>query len=219
MAGLTLVTAAQEEPVTVAEVKNFCRVDVSDDDGLFNDLITAARKRCEDYRGRSFLTQTWDYFLDFFPQYSGGYAFDGFTPVGAQHGAGFPAASNWRGMPISLPRPPLLTVSYVKYTPYNASPITMDPATYQVDVANLMAPRIVPNFDKMWPTDLLQSANGVTVRFVAGYGPEPTDVPEHVKLALMQLVAFWYRNRDATGILPESINTLLDEVPGGFTYA
>jgi hypothetical protein len=216
MAGLVLVTPPATEPVTLGEAKVFARIEHTAEDGLITNLITAARKRCEDWRGQSFVTQTWDFFLDFFPTWANGYVFDGFTPIGAQPGVGFPAANNWRAMPIILPRPPLQSVMFIKYTPFNAGPVTMDPATYQVDASNILAPRVVPNFDRMWPTDLLQSVNGVNVRFVAGYLP---DVPEQISLAIKQLVAFWFVNRDATGTIPESVDALLSEVPGGFTYA
>lgn len=217
MAGRTLVLAPTQEPVSVDEANAFARVSTTAEDALMADLITAARKRCEDYRGQSFATQTWDYFLDYFPRWRDGYTLDGaFTPIGAQFWTGFPDAFGKREMPIILPRPPVQSVTFVKYTPYNQAPVTMDPATYQVDTMNVLAPRIVPTFDRMWPTDLLQSVNGVNVRFIAGYLPV---VPEQISLAIKQLVAYWFYNRDATGTVPESVNQLLSETTGGFTYA
>ncbi len=39
------------EPVTVIEAKNWLRIDVTDDDDLVEELITAARQICEDYVG------------------------------------------------------------------------------------------------------------------------------------------------------------------------
>ena len=217
MAGRTLVLAPAQEPISVDEANVFCRVTTTAEDTLMGDLITAARKRCEDWRGQSFATQTWDYFLDYFPRWRDGYTLDGaFTPVGAQFWTGYPDAFGKREMPIVLPRPPVQSVTFVKYTPYNQSPVTMDPATYQVDTSNVLAPRIVPTFDRMWPTDLLQSVNGVNVRFIAGYGAV---VPEQIGLAIKQLVAYWFKNRDAMGTVPESVDQLLSDMTGGFTYA
>lgn len=46
------------EPVTKAEAKSWCRIDVSDDDSLIETLITAARIMCEQYTNISFITRT-----------------------------------------------------------------------------------------------------------------------------------------------------------------
>lgn len=46
------------EPVTTTEAKNFCRIDVTDDDTLIGSIITAARQVCENYSGISFITRT-----------------------------------------------------------------------------------------------------------------------------------------------------------------
>ena len=48
----------QAEPVTVAEVKAWCRIDVSDDDTLLTYLISAARRMCEAYTNTSFVNRT-----------------------------------------------------------------------------------------------------------------------------------------------------------------
>ena len=43
------------EPITLAEAKNFCRVDISTDDTLISQLITTARLMCEAYTGVGFV--------------------------------------------------------------------------------------------------------------------------------------------------------------------
>jgi hypothetical protein len=43
------------EPVTLTEAKNFCKIDISTDDDLINILITAARQMCEAYTGVGFV--------------------------------------------------------------------------------------------------------------------------------------------------------------------
>lgn len=217
MAGRILVTPPSLEPVTVADMDLYARVTTTTEDPLMTTLITAARKRCEDWRGQAFITQTWDYFQDQFPLWDGTLVDQGFTPMGVQAWA-TRRGTYWQ-TPIQLPRPPIQSVTWVKYTPYTGGTLTMDPATYQVDTSNIWAPRVLPNTDKMWPTDLLQSVNGVNVRFVAGYGNAAVNVPEQIVLAIKQLVAFWFRNRDAMNVIPDSVNELLAEVTGGFTYA
>lgn len=45
----------QNEPVTVQEVKNWARIDLSDDDAIITMLITAAREQLESYTNISFI--------------------------------------------------------------------------------------------------------------------------------------------------------------------
>jgi hypothetical protein len=45
------------EPVTLEEVKLFCKIDFNDDDELIEMLITAAREMCEDYTNIGFVNR------------------------------------------------------------------------------------------------------------------------------------------------------------------
>ena len=47
-----------DEPVTLQEAKDWCRIDVTDDDTLITSLITAARIICENYANLSFIERT-----------------------------------------------------------------------------------------------------------------------------------------------------------------
>jgi hypothetical protein len=55
----TLIAAPGEEPVTLAEAKAFCRIDVDDDDALVSALIASARLHVEAMTGRALVEQTW----------------------------------------------------------------------------------------------------------------------------------------------------------------
>jgi uncharacterized phiE125 gp8 family phage protein len=46
------------EPVNPTEAKNWLKIDVTDDDDLITELITAARQQCEHYVKMSFITRT-----------------------------------------------------------------------------------------------------------------------------------------------------------------
>jgi hypothetical protein len=46
------------EPVDLTEAKNFCKIDVDDDDALIESLITTGRIMCEDYTNIGFVKRT-----------------------------------------------------------------------------------------------------------------------------------------------------------------
>ena len=65
---LKVATAPAIEPLTLVETKLHLKVSVSTDDALITRLIQVAREFCEDYTNRSFITTTWQLYLDIFPE-------------------------------------------------------------------------------------------------------------------------------------------------------
>lgn len=53
------VTEPAGEPLSLAEVKSFLRIDGNDEDTLLGELITTARILAEELTGRSLMTQRW----------------------------------------------------------------------------------------------------------------------------------------------------------------
>lgn len=51
-------SGTEVEPVTRAEAKSWCRIDVDDDNSLIDSLLTAARLVCEQYCNISFTSRT-----------------------------------------------------------------------------------------------------------------------------------------------------------------
>src|SRR4051812_41779213 len=141
MYGRKLVTAPATEPVTLAEAKAHCRVTVADDDTYIGGLITVARRYVEEICNRALITQTWDLFLDCFP--------DG---------------------EILLPRAPVLTIGFVKYIDQAGVLQTLASNQYQVDVQQDPA-RLRPAYNVwFWPLIQPYSYSTVNVRYDAGYG-------------------------------------------------
>jgi uncharacterized phiE125 gp8 family phage protein len=62
-----LLTPPAVEPWTVAEAKDFLRVEHSDDDTIIAALIAAARGHVEALTRRALLTQSWRFVLDAWP--------------------------------------------------------------------------------------------------------------------------------------------------------
>jgi uncharacterized phiE125 gp8 family phage protein len=163
---LKLITAPTSEPITLAEAKSHCRVDISADDTYIGTLIQAAREWCEAHDWRAYMPQTWELYLD-----------------------AFPACSM-----IELPRPPLTSVTSIKYTDSDGVEHTQSSSEYLVDTVSTPG-RIVLKTNYTWPSAVLREANGAYIRFVCGYA-SAADVPQPIKQAMLLLIGHWYENRE-----------------------
>ena len=162
--GLKVINAPTEEPVTVAEAKDWMNVDADDKDNQISKvLIPMARKSVEDFTRRSLVTTTWDLFLDEFP-------------VSGE---------------IRIPNAPLQSVTSISYVDADGNTQTWNASLYAVDTTSEPA-RIEPAFGETFPTTRKQM-NAVTVRFLAGYGLA-VDVPSGLKAGVLATVTHWYDN-------------------------
>lgn len=163
---LVLVTAPASEPVTLEAGKAHLRVDISDDDDLIEALITAAREYTEEALSRALFTQTWDLYLD-----------------------GFPTSET-----LVVPKPPLQSVTSVTVTNEDGESSVVDASRYVVSTSSTPG-RIVLKAGESWTSESLQEADGVKVRFVAGWSAV-ADIPQAIKQAMLLLVGHWYENRE-----------------------
>lgn len=160
-------TAPSVEPLSASEAKSHIRVDISDDDTLIGTYIKAARQDRENFTRRAFVSQTWDLYLDAFPGSS----------------------------VIELPKPPLQSVTHIKYTDEDGNETEFSSDSYQVDIYSEPG-RIMLKSGYSWPSDTLQVMNGVQIRFVCGYGDAGSDVPENFRRAIALIVGSLYENRE-----------------------
>lgn len=136
---LKLITAPSTYPVTLAEAKLHCRVDIADDDALITALITAATEMAEQKTGRAIVTQTLELTLDAFPE-----AFE-------------------------LTRVPVQSITSVKYYDTTGTQQTLSNTLYALDAAEDFGfAHISPVYAGVWP-DTRDQINAVAVRYVAGY--------------------------------------------------
>ncbi len=171
---LVQTTPPASEPVTVAEVKLHCRIDISDDDAYLAGLITAAREMIESRTWRQLCTATWKIVFDDFPHYQ---------------------SNVLDNEVILLPKSPIQSVTSVKYyDPLNVFQ-TFSPSQYDVDLIGEPA-RIYPSLGFFFPVTR-ERLNAVEIVFVAGYSADGTSVPAGLKTAIMWLVAGWYWNRES----------------------
>jgi len=166
-----VITAPAEEPVSVATAKLHLRVDNSADDTLIGTLITAARVKGEAAARRAFITQTLEATFDDWPS--------------SCHAGGL----------LPLPRPPLQSVTSVKYIDSDGVERTW--TDFQIDARS--EPGRV--YFVSLPGETLFFSGAITVRYVAGWG-NAAACPEPIKQAILSAVAYWYEVRDATGQLP-----------------
>jgi uncharacterized phiE125 gp8 family phage protein len=62
-----LLIAPEAEPLSLAEARNFLRVDINDDDDLISALVSSARIHVEAETRRALITQTWRLVRDAWP--------------------------------------------------------------------------------------------------------------------------------------------------------
>jgi uncharacterized phiE125 gp8 family phage protein len=190
---LRLYSAPAAEPVSVATAKTFLRVDGSDDDALITSLIKAAREKGEELSRRAFITQTWEQTEDYWPVNS--------FLTGLR--------SPWQllsyGYVLQVYRPPLQSVTSVKYTDPNGVEATW--TDYRVDTKSEPGKIIFTTL----PGVSLQKTGAITVRFVAGYGTAGTNVPERINDSILSLVAYWYENRESHDVPANIKSAFIDE--------
>lgn len=168
---LSIVTPPAAEPIMLDEAKAHLRVD--DHDGEIISAMIAARQLVEEWTGRALVTQTWDWFLPFFPYYHGRYT-------------------------LSIPKPPLQILSSIKYIDASGALVTM-PSTDYVALtfsgASAANGLVDPVYGSCWPSARTQN-DAVQVRFVAGYGG-PEKIPEPIRAAIKLLLGDLFENREA----------------------
>jgi uncharacterized phiE125 gp8 family phage protein len=93
------------EPITLAELKNYLRVEHTTDDVELAVVLTAARQAVERDTGRSLITQTWVLQIDQWPCYC-----------------------------IQLPHPPIVSVTSITYVDSSGATQTWAATNYVVDI-------------------------------------------------------------------------------------
>jgi uncharacterized phiE125 gp8 family phage protein len=185
-------TAATILPVSLEDVKAHLNVSHATDDGLLDGYIRAATKMLEGRTNRCFVNQvrklTMDSFVD--GRYvSGNRIYPQRSPI-----------ANSSGVAIS-------------YVDSGGTTSTMPSSEYVVNFHEKPG-HIALAYNESWP-DCRVQPNSVTVTYTAGHGADAAAVPYTVKVAIQQIVAHWYRNREAVteqsmSQLPLALDALLE---------
>lgn len=169
-------TAATALPVTLDDVKAHMNVSHASDDGLIDSYIRAATTLLEARTNRCFVTQTRKCVMN-----------------------NFDDSRYVHGRKIYLPRSPVKSVSSVTYVNSSAGTTSTLPSSDYVVSTGDKPGWIAESYNATWPSVQVQP-NNVTVTYVAGHSTVTSGVPYNVKVAVQQLVAHWYRNREHINI-------------------
>lgn len=185
---LELATAPSGLVVTLAAAKLHLRVEHNAEDELISDLLAAAQRFCEqEVEGhRQLLTATYD------------------VPV-----------RRWWGGPLRLPRPPLRSVTWVKYYDTAGTLTTLDSSYYLVRTPLRSSGTVERAPFKVWPVYQSDRLYPITIRFSAGYGAG-SDVPATIRQAVKLAVGWFYEKREPTDVELKAVYALLQSEGYGF---
>jgi uncharacterized phiE125 gp8 family phage protein len=169
------------------EVKGHLRVDSDDEKARAEAiLMPAASAWAETFTNRALITQTWTLYLDRFP--------GGCLPY-----------QNWTGGQysyIEIPKPPLQSITSIKYYDANGVLQTWSSSNYEVDPPagapfdpECQPYRVRPVVGQTWPIPRAQRG-AVQIEFVCGYGAAYTSVPAKLKAAMLLVVGEQFERRE-----------------------
>ena len=117
----SVIEGPETEPVTLAQAKLHCRVEVDEDNAYIGALITTARKYIEARLQRQLVTATWRLVLDAFPEWV-----------------------------VELPVAPVQEIESVKYYDLDGVQRTLDEDVYLLAIGSRPA-RLTPVEGEVWP--------------------------------------------------------------------
>lgn len=175
-----LITSPVEYPITLSEAKEHLRVTFPDDDTYISFLIRVAVDTIESFTSKKLITQTWNYYLDTFPDYE-----------------------------ISLPFSPVQSVTFIKYYNTDNVLTTLDTASYQLNKYVLYPSIKCADLNTYFPQTMPGKYNSVQIQLVCGYG-DASKVPDAIKQALKISVADMYLKRTSEYISNKTFERLLN---------
>jgi len=165
------VTASTDSPaISTADMKNFLRVDNSDDDAVIAAYVSTATEAIKQHLRLALLTETFVLKSDGFTEPDGDDRLIALGP--GVHTASRPYILGG-GDTFDVPFPPLQSVTTVQTFDRSNDVSTYSNTKYEVD---LQSGRIYLNEGETWPSDL-RAQDAVKITYVAGYGsgsiPDP----------------------------------------------
>lgn len=173
-------TAPSIEPINVDDVKEFARIDGSQEDTLIEGFITAVRGATELYLGRALLSQTIALILD-----------------------------EWPGDVVELPKPPLISISSVVTLDEDDAETTYASSNYYAITGSIPGKLVLKN-EATPPYNTERYHGGYKITYLAGYGSYSSSVPSQIKEAMKLWATAVYENRALTPTPPPQAAPLLN---------
>ena len=113
---------------------------------------------------------------------------------------------------LELPLRPVQSVEAIRVAAEDGTMVQLSPDRFLVDGASISS-RVLSTSES-WPRPGIP-ALGIEVAFTAGFGDEPSAVPQPIRQALLMLVAHWYEHREPVAIgteatrIPDTVSALL----------
>lgn len=165
-----LITKPTIEPIDLDEVKKHLRFTPTSEDTLLDTYIAMARQYFEEYTGLQLMDATWEQRIE-----------------------AFPSGANVWDTAVELRRSPVLELVSVIYDDSDSDEQTIDDEDYALDAKD------APQRSVVRPVSSWPSSNGslgsVRIRYRAGFGTTPGDVPELIKGALYFLTGYFHQFR------------------------
>ncbi len=179
-----IITAPSFEPLSVADVSEYLRLDDSPTDtALISALITAARQHLENYLNRFIAEQTVEL-----------------------------ALTGWKDK-IDLSAP-LQSVTSVKYLDENGAEQTLNANQYIVDTYSEPAsiyPAYNVTYPNLYDQENNVKIRYV-VGFTSGSSPDTNPLPDPLKFAMMLIIGDLYANREAGGEKAYQVNPTVQNI-------
>lgn len=176
---IIVISEPIEELITVAELKEYARIDHDHEDTLLEGLIITSRKCVEYYLKRKLLETSLRVTMD-----------------------------KWNTDVIELPYPPLISITGVYYVYEDDTTEEYDSDYYYVDI-NTEPGRLCIKDGVSIPINTDRCHGGYRIDFKAGYGSDAEDVPEPIKTAIKIWATELYEGRTDIKTPPKQAGMLL----------
>ena len=175
-----VVIPPESEPITAEEVRSLGRIETDAEDTLIETMITAVREIAESWLGRALLEQTIEASFDYWPE-----------------------------NPVKLPRPPLISVDSIVTVDEENQETLYSVDNYFFRTSSNQKGEVIIKNGAAAPTNTDRYYGGFKITYTAGYGDQVEDVPQGIKLGLMEWVLHAVENRIISREPPEMAMPLL----------
>lgn len=174
-----VTTSPTIEPISLAELKLFARIDGTDEDSLLNSFIESARRACENYLGRTLIEQTITLKMDY-----------------------------WPDTQIELPRPPLISITAVETLDESDVATVYSSSNYYTIIQDDCSLLCIKQGVSV-PENTARDYGGFQIRYKAGYGSTANSVPSAIREALKFWATSMYENRTVSDTPPADAEMML----------